>query len=459
MTTYIFVGPTLRPEEVAAVLPGAICLPPVAQGDVYRAAQSRPQAIGIIDGYFSGAPSVWHKEILWALSQGVHVFGSASMGALRAAEMHPYGMRGIGRIFEAFLSGELEDDDEVAVVHGPPEAGFLAASEPMVNIRATLDRAEAGHVISHAMREALERAAKALFFPHRTWPAIFKSVTGVADDELSRFRARLRELTVDQKRVDALEMLAAMRSSLEEAAPFRADFRFEPTHFWNDLIERTAEEAGAQSADEMLEHIVDELRLQDFDAYKRAKTSALLRILTDKEAQRRGLTASADAKQAAATATRTALGLFSRSQLQLWMSENDIDATSFDRLVEQEARLQALSRGSKLLLNSFLVDELRLSGRYPELAGRARHKADRLRELASSAAARDVASPTAVQLRIWYFEDLHGQAIPEDIQVFAQELGFDSAAEFDRALLNEWMYSTSLASGRDSNKNGEDEPS
>jgi hypothetical protein len=64
-----------------------------------------------------------------------------------------------------------------------------------------------------------------------------------------------------------------------------------------------------------------------------------------------------------------------------------------------------------------------------------------------------------VQLRIWYFEDLHGQAIPEDIQVFAQELGFDSAAEFDRALLNEWMYSTSLASGRDSNKNGEDEPS
>jgi hypothetical protein len=281
----------------------------------------------------------------------------------------------------------------------------------------------------------------------------------VADDELSRFRARLRELTVDQKRVDALEMLAAMRSSLEEAAPFRADFRFEPTHFWNDLIERTADEAGTRPADEMLEHIVDELRLQDFDAYKRAKTSALLRILTDKEAQRRGLTASADAKQAAATATRTALGLFSRSQLQLWMSENDIDATSFDRLVEQEARLQALSRGSKLLLNSFLVDELRLSGRYPELAGRARHKADRLRELASSAAARDVASPTAVQLRIWYFEDLHGQAIPEDIQVFAQELGFDSAAEFDRALLNEWMYSTSLASGRDSNKNGEDEPS
>ena len=118
-------------------------MPPVAQGDVYRAALSRPRAIGIIDGYFSGAPSVWHKEILWAMSEGVPVFGAASMGALRAAELHEFGMRGIGRIFEAFRDGVLEDDDEVAVVHGPAEIGYLPASEAMVNIRATLALAEA----------------------------------------------------------------------------------------------------------------------------------------------------------------------------------------------------------------------------------------------------------------------------------------------------------------------------
>ena len=114
MTSIVFVGPTLEPEEVAAA-GDFTCLPPVSQGDVYRAARSRPRAIGIIDGYFSGAPSVWHKEILWAISEGVPVFGSASMGALRAAELHSYGMRGVGRIFEAFRDGVLEDDDEVAV--------------------------------------------------------------------------------------------------------------------------------------------------------------------------------------------------------------------------------------------------------------------------------------------------------------------------------------------------------
>ena len=159
MTAIIFVGPTLRPEEIAGA-GDFVSLPPVAQGDVYRAALSRPRAIGIIDGFFSGAPAVWHKEILWAMSEGVPVFGAASMGALRAAELHEFGMRGIGRIFEAFRDGVLEDDDEVAVVHGPAEIGYLPASEAMVNIRATLALAEAKGVIGAESRRALEAFAK-----------------------------------------------------------------------------------------------------------------------------------------------------------------------------------------------------------------------------------------------------------------------------------------------------------
>src|ERR1700689_4413631 len=161
MTTFIFVGPTLPAEEIARTR-GFVCLPPVAQGDLYRAARGRPRAIGIIDGYFSGAPSVWHKEILWAISHGVPVFGSASMGALRAAELHAFGMRGVGRIFEAFRDGELEDDDEVAVVHGPAELGHVQASEAMVNIRATLARAETVGILSKSSRSALEAFGKSM---------------------------------------------------------------------------------------------------------------------------------------------------------------------------------------------------------------------------------------------------------------------------------------------------------
>ena len=130
MSAVVFVGPTLRREDFAQGC-GFSRLAPAAQGDIYRAALRRPRAIGIVDGYFSQAPAIWHKEILWTMAQGIYVFGSASMGALRAAELHAFGMRGVGRIFADFRDGVFEDDDEVAVEHGPAELSFVAVSEPM----------------------------------------------------------------------------------------------------------------------------------------------------------------------------------------------------------------------------------------------------------------------------------------------------------------------------------------
>ncbi|HVK84540.1 MAG TPA: TfuA-like protein [Kofleriaceae bacterium] len=116
MTTLVYVGPTLPAAEVAARLPGARVLPPVAVGDVLRAVKrGGVRRIAIIDGYFERMAAVWHKELLVALARGIEVWGAASMGALRAAELAPFGMRGIGGIYRAFASGELIADDEVAV--------------------------------------------------------------------------------------------------------------------------------------------------------------------------------------------------------------------------------------------------------------------------------------------------------------------------------------------------------
>ena len=177
MRACVYLGPTLAAVDAAGALE-ATWLPPAKQGDVYRAVSLlRPRAIGIVDGYFRSVPSVWHKEILWAMHHGVHVFGAASMGALRAAELAPFGMRGIGRIFEAFRDGALarcgdepfEDDDEVAVVHGPAELGYVAGSEAMVNIRCTLADAQAAGVFDAATCVRLASIAKAMFFPERSY--------------------------------------------------------------------------------------------------------------------------------------------------------------------------------------------------------------------------------------------------------------------------------------------------
>ena len=147
MSVYVFTGPTISASEASREL-DAVYLPPAAEGDVCRVTLHRPQAIGIIDGYFQSVPTVRHKEILWAMSRGIHVFGSASIGALRAAELAAFGMEGVGTIFELYRDGVLEDDDEVAIAHGPAEVGFLAGSEAMVNIRQTLRKAELLGMIS-----------------------------------------------------------------------------------------------------------------------------------------------------------------------------------------------------------------------------------------------------------------------------------------------------------------------
>lgn len=237
MKLFIFTGPTLSAWEAHRELE-ALYLPPVSRGDVYRASLEQPWGIGIIDGYFEQVPSVWHKEILWAMSQGIHVFGSASMGALRATELALFGMVGVGDIYEAFATGELMDDDEVAITHGPMEYGCRALSEAMVNIRATLRRAEAEGVLRAATRAGLERLGKKLFYAERDYPQLLRAAAreGLPAAELEAFQAWLPGGRVDQKKQDALAMLRVMREhSAREPGPKQVRYFFEHTDGWEAL--------------------------------------------------------------------------------------------------------------------------------------------------------------------------------------------------------------------------------
>jgi hypothetical protein len=193
MIGVVFAGPSLPPGSVAA--PSWLhWRPPLRQGDLYRAALEWPDVIGVVDGYFETVPTVWHKEILWALSQGIAVYGAASIGALRAVELEPFGMRGVGAIFAAFRDGTLTDDDEVALQHGPAELGYVAVTEAMVNVRATLARAVVEGVVEAAEAELVVAAGKAIFYKERTVPAILDAVrAGAASDIAATWRLGGRE--------------------------------------------------------------------------------------------------------------------------------------------------------------------------------------------------------------------------------------------------------------------------
>jgi hypothetical protein len=213
----------------------AIYLPPVAEGDVYRVALKRPQAIGIIDGYFQSIPPVRHKEILWAMSEGIHIFGSASIGALRAAELAPFGMEGVGEIYKWYRRGILEDDDEVAIAHGPAETGFEPVSEAMVNIRQTLAKGQRCRVISTELRDALEDFAKKLFYPDRNYEMLLRHAhqLGTGETELTRLERWLVKGRVNQKRDDALAMLRIIRRRLTRGLKRKTvSYFFEHTVVW-----------------------------------------------------------------------------------------------------------------------------------------------------------------------------------------------------------------------------------
>lgn len=245
MTAYVFLGPTLPHEDAAREL-DAVFLPPVAQGDVARIAERRPSAIGIIDGFFESVPAVWHKEILHALRLGIPVYGASSMGALRAAELHPFGMIGVGAVFEAYRDGRIEDDDEVAVIHGPAELGYPSLSEAMVNIRRTLSDAVAEGVLDNASGRLLEGIAKELPYRERGYGRVLRLAgeAGVPAADLARFRTWLPQGRVDQKREDALTMLRHLRGELGRGLPaVEARFHFEHTLLWD----RAAREAVAHA--------------------------------------------------------------------------------------------------------------------------------------------------------------------------------------------------------------------
>ncbi len=208
MTDVVFAGPTLPAAEVTALLPGARVLPPVRHGDLLGLDLTAGDRVLIIDGVFCQAASVRHREILYLLRRGAIVSGSSSMGALRAAELRRFGMRGFGEIFRLYRDGVIDGDDEVAIVHGTAEDSYRGYSDPLVSIRIALREAAAAGVIADVDARAMLDLARAMPFRARSFRALDHLVRGrIAGAEA--FAAWRCGRDTDAKAADARLMLAA----------------------------------------------------------------------------------------------------------------------------------------------------------------------------------------------------------------------------------------------------------
>jgi hypothetical protein len=212
---------------------------PAARGDIAKAALDGASAIGIVDGVFENTMSVWHKEILFALSLGTAVGGAASMGALRAAECAVFGMAGIGSVFRRFHLGESMDDSDVAQIHMPAELAYRPLSEPWVNIEPTLRKMLLERLIDADEFHVLSAAARQLHFKDRTYRKIFEAATAVSSERAERLLTWISSNAVDQKRIDALELVDWLIAQPDRRGA-KPEWSFSDTTHWRALLDELA---------------------------------------------------------------------------------------------------------------------------------------------------------------------------------------------------------------------------
>jgi hypothetical protein len=246
----LFAGPSLSGTPWAAPSGshrGIELRGPASQGDIALAVVQGATGIGLIDGRFEDVAAVWHKEILYALERGVAVFGAASMGALRAAECAAFGMVGVGRVFQRYVSDDLTDDAAVAQLHAPAELGYLPLTEALVNVEATLQRLLDLALLRPEEAKRLDDTARRLFFKERTYDLVLGRSGLEAGSRGQEIRDLIRTHRVDVKREDAF-LLVDRLIGQRGLRSIQTAWRVQQTKTWVSTLERSLASASGPSA-------------------------------------------------------------------------------------------------------------------------------------------------------------------------------------------------------------------
>jgi hypothetical protein len=210
----IFLGPTLSIEKAKEIL-DADYKPPAKKGDLLNLIPSSVKLVGVIDGYFLQDYPPTPIEVYNLLrKKNLMVFGSSSLGALRAVELKKFGMVGIGKIFDLFLKGVIDSDDEVAVTF----TGYSGyKSDALIDIRYNLFLAQKNKIIDKNTKRNILQIAKKTYFPYRTYNDIIdesKKTFPLQKKQLIDFEGYLIKNKKSLKEYDAINLLKSIKGYL-----------------------------------------------------------------------------------------------------------------------------------------------------------------------------------------------------------------------------------------------------
>jgi len=211
----IFLGPSLSREKARKILDADYRLP-AKKGDILQLILREVDIVGLVDGYFlQDYPPTPIEVYNLVRKRNVKVFGSSSLGALRAVELGKYGMIGIGKIFRLFRDGILESDDEVAVTF-TDYTNYK--SEALIDIRYNLFLAQKYEIIDNMTRRSILRISKQTYFPYRTYEDILdkcKSKYPEINSQLESFREYILNNKKSLKERDAVRLLKHIKNIYE----------------------------------------------------------------------------------------------------------------------------------------------------------------------------------------------------------------------------------------------------
>ncbi|HKU82683.1 MAG TPA: TfuA-like protein [Candidatus Nitrosocosmicus sp.] len=211
----IFLGPSLSREKARKILDADYRLP-AKKGDLLQLILKEVNIVGLVDGYFlQDYPPTPIEVYNLVKKRDVKVFGSSSLGALRAVELEKYGMMGIGKIFRLFRDGILESDDEVAVTF-TDYTNYK--SEALIDIRYNLFLAQKYKIIDSITRRSILKVSKQTYFPYRTYEDILdrcKLKYPEIKSQIESFRSYILKNKVSLKERDAVRLLKLIKSIYE----------------------------------------------------------------------------------------------------------------------------------------------------------------------------------------------------------------------------------------------------
>lgn len=369
MKIIIFCGPTISASESKHMI-HADFRPPAKHGDIISCVYNdRPDVIVLFDGVFIQDLTVWHSELNEAMNQGVTVYGASALGAIRAAEMESWGMRGVGNVFALFRDGIVESDDEVFCDYDFVQGQYIQRTLPIVNLRYILADAEKASLITQKQSRSILETAKAMFYKERTLDSILNACRAhgdLTDRDAETLSGFIRQSTRNIQKEDAIECLEALNNlAASDLETTRKNYQYDL--FFEALFERDRGTKHGETYHPFY-YIANDYILYGSDV-EAVNDAALNRKLCTLIADHFNVDATGDEIAAEKKLFIQKHDLAEDGNYLSWLKDNDLAEHEFDELLAERVKIEKLQEWYRTRLGfakntRYLLEELKLNNQY-----------------------------------------------------------------------------------------------